>query len=301
MVALYGQMEASRSSPGRFKMIQPQFEILPAPGSREEEFAMLEVGRIVPVYESLGGTTAWGAKLTSRWLRRVVWSLLEELSASARTLPGIAETMPERLCQRLGLPGRIEALRSVHFPAPGTAMADLIACTTPGHRRPIFEEFFYLELGLELKRRRLQEREGTAFVTDDRVRSALKQVLPFHPTKAQKRVLGEIVRDMRAPRPMRRLLQGDVGSGKTIVAMQAALVAIENGYQAVLMAPTEILATQHYLSAAQAARRCALPEFRQALPHRSVDRIDGCRQQARSAREDFPWGDRFRHRHACFD
>jgi ATP-dependent DNA helicase RecG len=113
----------------------------------------------------------------------------------------------------------------------------------------IFEELFYLELGLELKRRRMREREGTAFVTNVKVREAIKQVLPFHPTAAQKRVLGEIATDMRRPQPMRRLLQGDVGSGKTIVAMQAALVAIENGYQTALMAPTEILATQHYLSA----------------------------------------------------
>ena len=86
-------------------------------------------------------------------------------------------------------------------------------------------------------------------MTNVTVREAIKQVLPFHPTAAQKRVLGEIAGDMRRPQPMRRLLQGDVGSGKTIVAMQAALVAIENGYQAALMAPTEILATQHYLSA----------------------------------------------------
>ena len=120
---------------------------------------------------------------------------------------------------------------------------------TPGHRRLIFEELFYLELGLELKRRRMREREGTAFETNVKVREAIKQVLPFHPTTAQKRVLGEIAGDMRRRQPMRRLLQGDVGSGKTIVAMQAALVAIENGYQAALMAPTEILATQHYLSA----------------------------------------------------
>ncbi len=128
-------------------------------------------------------------------------------------------------------------------------MTELMSASTPGHRRLIFEELFYLELGLELKRRRMREREGTAFVTNVKVREAIKQVLPFHPTAAQKRVLGEIASDMRMPRPMRRLLQGDVGSGKTIVAMQAALVAIENGYQAVLMAPTEILATQHYLSA----------------------------------------------------
>jgi ATP-dependent DNA helicase RecG len=128
-------------------------------------------------------------------------------------------------------------------------MTELMSAATPGHRRLIFEELFYLELGLELKRRRMREREGTAFVTSPKVREAIKQVLPFHPTAAQKRVLGEIANDMRRPQPMRRLLQGDVGSGKTIVAMQAALVAIENGYQAALMAPTEILATQHYLSA----------------------------------------------------
>ena len=82
MVALYGKLEPSRSSAGKFKMIQPQFEILPAHGGPEAEFAMLEVGRIVPVYESLGGTTAWGAKLGSKWLRRVIWSLLEELGTA---------------------------------------------------------------------------------------------------------------------------------------------------------------------------------------------------------------------------
>jgi ATP-dependent DNA helicase RecG len=268
MVALYGKLEPSRSSAGKFKMIQPQFEILPAHGGPDAELSMLEVGRIVPVYESLGGTTAWGAKLGSKWLRRVIWSLFEELGAAGAgsvhpTLrgetakdgapglhgPGGAETLPLPLRRRLGLPGRLEALKAVHFPEAGTPMPELMASATPGHRRLIFEELFYLELGLELKRRRMREREGTAFATNVKVREAIKQVLPFHPTAAQKRVLGEIATDMRRSQPMRRLLQGDVGSGKTIVAMQAALVAIENGYQAALMAPTEILATQHYLSA----------------------------------------------------
>jgi ATP-dependent DNA helicase RecG len=246
MVALYGKLEASRSNAGKFKMIQPQFEILPTADSPDFEHAMLEVGRIVPVYEFLGGTTAWGAKLTSRWLRRVVWGLLEELGCGERRVP---ETLPSALLKRLKLPGRLEALRAVHFPDAGTPMTELISATTPAHRRLIFEELFYLELGLELKRKKMRERVGTAFATDERVRTALKQVLPFHPTVAQKRVLGEIVADMRRPQPMRRLLQGDVGSGKTIVAIQAALVAIENGYQVAMMAPTEILATQHYLSA----------------------------------------------------
>jgi ATP-dependent DNA helicase RecG len=266
MVALYGKLEPSRSSAGKFKMIQPQFEILPAHGDADAEFSMLEVGRIVPVYESLGGTTAWGAKLGSKWLRRVIWTLFEELKTGgssdlhptlrdetakdgAPELRGLVETLPEALLERLKLPERLAALKAVHFPEAGTPMAELMSAATPAHRRLIFEELFYLELGLELKRRRMREREGTAFATNVKVREAIKQVLPFHPTAAQKRVLGEIANDMRRPQPMRRLLQGDVGSGKTIVAMQAALVAIENGYQVALMAPTEILATQHYLSA----------------------------------------------------
>ena len=254
MVALYGKLETSRSSAGKFKMIQPQFEILPAPGDSDGEFSMLEVGRIVPVYESLGGTTAWGAKLGSKWLRRVIWGLFEELERQ----PPVGEpadqhepieTLPKALRERLRFPGRLAALKAVHFPEAGTPMTELMGAATPAHRRLIFEELFYLELGLELKRRRMREREGTAFATTVKVREAIKQILPFHPTAAQKRVLGEIAGDMRRPKPMRRLLQGDVGSGKTIVAMQAALVAIENGYQTALMAPTEILATQHYLSA----------------------------------------------------
>ncbi len=249
MVAVYGKVEQSRSGGlGKFKMIQPQFEILPEKDSPEAEFVMLEMGRIVPVYESLGGTTPWGAKLTSRWLRRVLWGIFEELEES-RVESKLADTLPATMRKRLALPGRLEALRTVHFPVAGTPMTELMSFTTPGHKRLIFEELFYLELGLELKRRRMRERVGTKFETNAKVREAIKQVLPFHPTGAQKRVLGEIAGDMRRTQPMRRLLQGDVGSGKTIVAMQAALVAVENGYQVALMAPTEILATQHYLSA----------------------------------------------------
>ncbi len=248
-VAVYGKLEPSRSGgSGRFKLIQPQFEFLPEPGATgpDAEFAMLEMGRIVPVYESLGGTTPWGSKLTSKWTRRVMWSVFEELTEAGVEAE---ETLPKALRARLHLPGRMQALKAIHFPEAGTKLADLQSAATPAHRRLIFEELWYLELGLELKRKRMRERIGTTFETGTNVREAVKQVLPFHPTTAQKRVLGEIVGDMKKPQPMRRLLQGDVGSGKTIVAMQAALVAIENGYQAALMAPTEILATQHYLSA----------------------------------------------------
>ena len=248
-VAVYGKLEASRSGGnGRFKLVQPTFELLPEPGASgaDAEFTQLEMGRIVPVYESLGGTTPWGSKLTSKWTRRVMWSVFEELLEGGVEAQ---ETLPNALRERLKLPGRMESLKALHFPAAGTPIADLQSARTPAHQRLIFEEFWYLELGLELKRRRMRERVGTRFETSPPVREAIKQILPFHPTAAQKRVLGEIVADMCKPQPMRRLLQGDVGSGKTIVAMQAAIVAIENGYQAALMAPTEILATQHYLSA----------------------------------------------------
>jgi ATP-dependent DNA helicase RecG len=195
------------------------------------------VGRITPVYESLGG-----ARLASRWQRKTIFRLLEGLRGA------VPECLPHRMLGRLSLPDRETALREAHFPPEGTPFVQLQSAATPAHRRLIFEELFFLELGLELKRRRLRERAGISFATNDKVREALREVLPFHPTTAQKRALGEIVADMRAPSPMRRLLQGDVGSGKTIVALQAMLVALENGYQAALMAPTEILATQHYLA-----------------------------------------------------
>ena len=241
-VAVYGKVEPSRSS-SNFKMIQPQFEVLPD-ASDDAETRLLEVGRITPVYESLGGN-----RLTSRWQRKVIFNLLESVRGA------VPECLPRVLLERLDLPDRETALRDVHFPPEGTSFSQLQSSSTPAHRRLIFEELFFLELGLELKRRRMRERAGIGFATTDKVREAIREVLPFHPTTAQKRALGEIVTDMRAASPMRRLLQGDVGSGKTIVAFQAMLVAMENGYQAALMAPTEILATQHFLAARKLLER----------------------------------------------
>ena len=241
-VALYGKVEPSRSS-SNLKMIQPQFEILPD-ASDDAETRLLEVGRITPVYESLGGS-----RLASRWQRKTIFNLLESMRGA------VPECLPQDMLARLCLPAREAALREVHYPPEGTSLTQLQASTTPAHRRLVFEELFFLELGLELKRRRMRERAGVSFATTDKVREAIREVLPFHPTAAQKRTLGEIVSDMRSPSPMRRLLQGDVGSGKTIVALQAMLVAIENGYQAALMAPTEILATQHFLAARKLLER----------------------------------------------
>jgi ATP-dependent DNA helicase RecG len=241
-VAVYGKVEASRSS-SNLKMIQPQFELLPD-ATDDAETRLLEVGRITPVYESLGGS-----RLASRWQRKVIFNLLEQMRGA------VPECLPREMLARLDLIDRESALREVHFPPEGTNFAQLQSSATPAHRRLIFEELFFLELGLELKRRRMRQRAGIEFSTTGKVREAIREVLPFHPTGAQKRALGEIVADMRQPSPMRRLLQGDVGSGKTIVALQAMLVAMENGYQAALMAPTEILATQHFLAARKLLER----------------------------------------------
>jgi ATP-dependent DNA helicase RecG len=256
-VALFGKVKASRST-RNMKMIQPQFEILPGEGD-DEETRLLEVGRITPVYESLGG-----ARLVSRWQRKVLFNLLDGVRGA------VPECLPRPMLERLGLPDRETALREAHFPPEGTAQIALMEARTPAQRRLIFEELFFLELGLELKRRKAHKQLGIAFATTDQVRQAIREVLPFHPTTAQKRALGEIVADMREPHPMRRLLQGDVGSGKTIVALQAMLVAIENGYQAAMMAPTEILATQHYLAARKLLSKSS-KDYKVALLTGSLD------------------------------
>ena len=245
MLALYGKVEEDRD--GQLQIMQPQFEILGdineeggADEAEKKAAASLEVGRIVPIYESTGQ-----GKLTPRWFRRIIRWTLENLN------PDLPDPIPAAVRAHLSLISPREALWQVHWPEAGESFADLQSSRTPAHIRLIFDELFFIELGLELKRREQKAQTGIAFQLDDRVRQAIKKILPFHPTAAQKRVLKEIAGDMQTPYPMRRLLQGDVGSGKTIVAFEAAIIAIENGYQVALMAPTEILAQQHYFSARQ--------------------------------------------------
>jgi ATP-dependent DNA helicase RecG len=240
LIALYGKVEQDSRS-GELQITQPQVELLgDAPGDAADDkaAASLEVGRIVPIYESAGQ-----GRVTARWFRRVIRTALEDLT------PEITEAIPAAVRERLALVSPREALWKVHWPEAGESFEDLQSSRTPAHIRLIFEELFFTELGLELKRRQQKAQTGIAFRLDDRVRQAIKKILPFHPTAAQKRVLKEIADDMQQPHPMRRLLQGDVGSGKTIIGFQAAIIAIENGYQVALMAPTEILAQQHYFSA----------------------------------------------------
>jgi ATP-dependent DNA helicase RecG len=237
MIALYGKVEEDQRS-RELQIVQPQFEILGdgEEGADKKAAESLEIGRIVPIYEATG-------RLTPRWFRRAIRTALDNLT------PDFPDPIPAAVRSHLGLIGPREALWSVHWPEAGESLNDLQSFRTPAHIRMIFDELFFVELGLELKRRQQKAQTGVAFRLDDRVRAAIKKILPFHPTAAQKRVLKEIAADMEKPYPMRRLLQGDVGSGKTIVAFEAAIIAIENGYQVALMAPTEILAQQHYFSA----------------------------------------------------
>ncbi|MGB2621066.1 MAG: ATP-dependent DNA helicase RecG [Candidatus Acidiferrum sp.] len=234
LLVLHGKVEIDKLRPARLEMINPHIE----PLGGDDDPDSTEVGRIVPIYEAIG-------TFGSRQIRRAMYAAVQQLAES--TIPDI---LPEELRARLGYPSRREALIHVHFPAPDESLEALNIFRTPSQQRLIFEEFFLYQLSLALDRQATRKENAIAFrVREEKVREAVKRILPFKPTAAQFKVLKEIVADLEKPAPMNRLLQGDVGSGKTIVALQAAVIAIENGTQAVLMAPTEILAVQHYLSA----------------------------------------------------
>jgi len=236
-IIIFGRVDRDNYE-SKLVFFNPEFELLDETEGAEGAAspASLDVGRIVPIYEELGG-------LTSRQLRRIIASSLADLANP------LDDPIPPAIRNEHGFPDLRNCLQRIHFPVAGDNIDDLNRRESPAHRRLIFEEFFLLELVFALRKKQSQLTTGVRFETSDRIRSAVKRILPFHPTVAQKRVLKEIVEDLRAPHPMNRLLQGDVGSGKTIVAFEAVVVALENGYQAAIMAPTEILAEQHYLNA----------------------------------------------------
>jgi ATP-dependent DNA helicase RecG len=237
-IVLHGKADLDPYRPGRMEMLSPEYELLGG-----EETDSTEVGRIVPVYEAIGS-------VSSRMLRRITYAALELLGDE------LPDPLPAELLERYKFPRRGEAIRFVHFPPPNEPVAALNSFRSLAQQRLIFEEFFFYQLSVALRRKAARQRPGIAFrVREPSIREAIKRVLPFKPTEAQKRALAEIVGDLEQPVPMNRLLQGDVGSGKTIVALEAATIVIENGYQAALMAPTEILAVQHYLSARKAFAR----------------------------------------------
>ncbi len=225
--ALFGKIELDRAS-GRRLIVQPEVEIL---SGDEEEDSTLHLGRIVAVYEAAG-------KISTRVFRGLLDRLLRESAMPEDALPASVK-------QRVGLPELATAIREVHQPSAGTDLRLLNDFRTPAQTRLIFDEFFWLECGLALKKTKARAAVGISFAVTESARAQLKKMLPFRPTGAQRRAMQEIADDMKRPHPMNRLLQGDVGSGKTIVAAQAAVIAIENGFQVAVLAPTEILAMQH--------------------------------------------------------
>ena len=236
-VILFGQLELTSHG---MQMQNPQYEILKAEGEAdsagESDDETLHTGRIVPIYEKTG-------TLTTKMQRVIVH---RALIALPETIP---DPLPADVRARQQLVDRRTALVDVHFPPAGTPIDTLNAFRSPAQRRLIFEEFFLFQIGLVMRRRRSDaERKPRSVTINDEIRESARRVLPFKLTGDQKKVIAEIVEDMKRPQPMNRLLQGDVGSGKTIVALMAALVAMENGFQVAFMAPTEILAEQHFIT-----------------------------------------------------
>lgn len=237
-LVLYGRVERDTRG-GGLLFASPEFEVL----DEDEAGPSPHMGRIVPIYEKLGG-------FSGKQIRRWVASALASLPAS------LPETLPESVVQKLAVVSRAEGFGTVHQPQDGTSLRDLDNFRGPGHRRLILEELFLFQLGLAQRRAAVHDSpKGIAFTITDATRDAAKAILPFHLTGAQRRVVAEVAADMRSPHPMHRLVQGDVGAGKTIVALLAMVIAVESGYQAAFMAPTEILAEQHWLTFKRLLRR----------------------------------------------
>ena len=221
--------------------MNPEYELV------SEDLSGIKTARIVPFYEKTG-------TVTPNMQRRIVRQALDQLP------PEIVEPLPRELIDRLDLVPRRLALEESHFPPNEASVDQLNAFRTRPQRRMIFEEFFLFQLGHAWRRHESSvESKPWVPTVDDRIRQSAASVLPFKLTPGQRQAVKEIVDDMRLPAPMHRLLQGDVGAGKTIVALLAAVVAMENGLQVAFMAPTEILANQHY---SNIARLLASSRFR---------------------------------------
>jgi len=228
-VVLFGPAEMRGH--GGLQLTNPQYEVID-----DEEGSTIHTGRVVPVYEKAGS-------VTPKMQRRLVHDVLEKLPLE------LSDPLPESVRLRMELPSRVAALHGAHFPPTDVAVDLLNRFAAPAQRRLIFEEAFLFHSGVFAQRRLgLAEPKSAAIRVDDRIREAARAILPFKLTAGQKQALKEIVEDLQRPQPMNRLLQGDVGAGKTIVALLAALVAMENGLQVAFMAPTEILAEQHFLN-----------------------------------------------------
>ncbi len=219
---------------GTVRRFQFQFEMHhPEILGVAEEFDPVNMGRIVPVYPEIEG-------IAPRTLRKIQWEVVRKYAASVK------EFFPRWMLDATGVPPIHESLEILHFPPPETDAEPLLSFSSPSQKRLIFGELFYIQWALAKRRSGMLREASSPLPWDREIVEEIKRRLPFLLTKAQRRVLNEILKDMSLPHPMHRLLQGDVGSGKTIVAWVASMVAWKKGAQTALMAPTEILAEQHY-------------------------------------------------------
>jgi ATP-dependent DNA helicase RecG len=201
-----------------------------------ENINSLEIGKIVPVYHVTDG-------LHLKSMRTIIKNVLDKY------LHLIEEFLPDDLVRRHDFISRTDALSQSHFPPEGSSLSELDSFKTPAQKRLVFEELFLIQLGLAFRKKQTgEENTGTPFKTRGELIKRFVKLLPFTLTGAQKRVLSEIMDDLEKEKSMNRLIQGDVGSGKTIVALTALLTAVDNETQSALMVPTEILAEQHYLN-----------------------------------------------------
>lgn len=219
-----------RSFGGAREMIHPETERIERGEDELESFR-----RILPVYPLTEGL---GQKVMRGIMERVVAGFAD----------AVADGIPADIAGKRGLISITDAVRAVHFPPNDSDFANLTEKRSEGHRRLVYDEFFFLEMGIAMRRHGLEVENGVALNWKGELKSGLLRTLPFDLTSAQKRVIADIEKDLSAAHPMHRLLQGDVGCGKTIVALIAALNAVEGGCQAAIMAPTEILAEQHYIN-----------------------------------------------------
>ncbi|MGD0022261.1 MAG: ATP-dependent DNA helicase RecG [Smithellaceae bacterium] len=210
-------------------MIHPEYEIL----EENEAENLLNFKRIVPIYSETEG-------LHQKYLRKIMHQALENYARY------VVSPIPADICQKRNLPNIQEALRSVHFPQNDKSLEEYNSNRSPSHHRLIYDEFFFFQLGMAVKKTERILDAGIKFNIEGTLLNEFLALLPFDLTAAQKRVINEIQGDLAKETAMNRLLQGDVGSGKTIVSMAAMVTACENSYQAAIMAPTEILAQQHY-------------------------------------------------------
>jgi ATP-dependent DNA helicase RecG len=221
-VLAYGTVK--RETTG-FTMVHPEVELY-------NEGKLEKLGKLLPIYHC-----AEGLKQTT--VRKDVQSLVR------RVVPFMREYLPREIIERNNFPEAPEAFWKVHFPSD-EEVSELLNFRSPSQKRVIFDELFLFQLALALHRQKLKREKGIAFKINESLIEEFKKALPFKLTGAQERVLREIVQDMSKPEPMNRLVQGDVGSGKTVVAAAAAFFAARGGYQSAVMAPTEILANQHF-------------------------------------------------------